>query len=339
MLYPAALLARRVCAGQAINTSNWKYAPGCRTDDRRRGQPAPRVISDANIQDERLSPDLIHAEEEPDSLAALQIALARRVFAPRAKLVLYTWQNVDHTKRWYVRAVLRAALRACDAILCANREAVRAIGARLLQAVASSPPSAWTRAYSSPLPAARRTHVQFTLGYVGRLVPEKSVDTLVEGSRAHPFARARVDRRRWAAAAALEAQARPLGDRVQFLGALPPAQTARHIQQLDALVLPSRTTPVWKEQFGRVLTEAMACQVPVIGSNSGAIPEVMGDAGLIFPEGDAAALAHCLEQLIESPDLGRELGERGHARVMQHYTQERIVEQTAEFYRHIVQAG
>jgi glycosyltransferase involved in cell wall biosynthesis len=59
----------------------------------------------------------------------------------------------------------------------------------------------------------------------------------------------------------------------------------------------------------------------------------VGDAGLIFPEGDAAALADCLKRLIESPDLCRELGECGYARVMQHYTQERIAEQTAEFYR------
>jgi len=101
--------------------------------------------------------------------------------------------------------------------------------------------------------------------------------------------------------------------------------------------LPSRTTRVWKEQFGRVLTEAMACRVPVIGSNSGAIPEVIGDAGLIFPEGDARALAGCLRRLIESPDLCRELGERGYVRVMRLYTQERIAEQTAEFYRQIIE--
>jgi glycosyltransferase involved in cell wall biosynthesis len=90
------------------------------------------------------------------------------------------------------------------------------------------------------------------------------------------------------------------------------------MRELDALVLPSRTTSVWKEQFGRVIVEAMACQTPVIGSDSGAIPEVIGDAGLIFPEGDAHALGNCLRRLIESPDLRRELGERGHARVKQH---------------------
>jgi glycosyltransferase involved in cell wall biosynthesis len=135
---------------------------------------------------------------------------------------------------------------------------------------------------------------------------------------------------------ALEARAAPLGHCVQFLGAMPPIQVAQRMRQLNVVVLPSRTTTVWKEQFGRVLTDAMACQVPVIGSDSGAIPEVIGDAGLIFPEGDVTALANCLRQLYESPELARKLAERGYARVMQLYTQERIAEQTADFYRQMM---
>ncbi|MFN3763829.1 MAG: glycosyl transferase family 1, partial [Anaerolineae bacterium] len=69
-------------------------------------------------------PHIIHAEEEPDSLAAMQIILARRLFAPQAKLILHTWQNVNRPKRWYVWRVTRVSLREADAILCANREAV-----------------------------------------------------------------------------------------------------------------------------------------------------------------------------------------------------------------------
>jgi hypothetical protein len=68
-------------------------------------------------------PDIIHAEEEPDSLAALQIALARRAFAPRAKLMLNTWQNVDRPRRAEVRWVTRRTLHAAEAVLCANSEA------------------------------------------------------------------------------------------------------------------------------------------------------------------------------------------------------------------------
>src|SRR5712692_10212389 len=68
-------------------------------------------------------PDIIQAEEEPDSLAALQITLARRLFAPRAKLILNTWQNVDRPLRPEVRWVMRRCLQAADAVLCANQDA------------------------------------------------------------------------------------------------------------------------------------------------------------------------------------------------------------------------
>ena len=66
---------------------------------------------------------------------------------------------------------------------------------------------------------------------------------------------------------------------------MPLNDVPRHLRALDALVLPSESTPLWKEQFGHVLIEAMACGVPVVGSDSGAIPEVIGEAGLLFPGG------------------------------------------------------
>ena len=130
-----------------------------------------------------------------------------------------------------------------------------------------------------------------------------------------------------------------LDDRVIFIGPAPIEQMVELFPASNALVLPSRTRPWWKEQFGRVLVEAMACKVPVVGSDSGAIPDVIGDAGLVFPEGDVTALASCLQRLITSPELCEELGEKGYHRVQHYYTQEHIAEQTAQFYRHIITAS
>jgi glycosyltransferase involved in cell wall biosynthesis len=76
--------------------------------------------------------------------------------------------------------------------------------------------------------------------------------------------------------------------------------------------------------------------VPVVGSDSGAIPEVIGEAGLIFPEGDASALADCLQRLIDSPELRAESARRGLERVQAQYTQERIAQRTLEFYRQVM---
>jgi glycosyltransferase involved in cell wall biosynthesis len=108
------------------------------------------------------------------------------------------------------------------------------------------------------------------------------------------------------------------------------------MQQLDALVLPSRTTPSWREQFGRVLVEAMSCEVPVVGSSSGEIPHVIGGAGLVFPEGNPPALANALRLLLHDERLRRELGRRGRARVLAHYTQAALARGYAAVYREMM---
>ncbi len=282
-------------------------------------------------------PDIIHIEEEPDSLAALQAAAARRILAPRARLVLNTWQNVDRPKGREVWWVLRTALGQADAVLCANREAQVLLGAygyggdtRVL------PPQGVDLDIFYPR---RRPPAMdgepFTVAYVGRLVPEKGVDVLIDavaemdapcrlvligGGACRPSLEARVCQR-------------GLEERVRFAGAMSPMELAEYLRRSHALALPSRSTAVWKEQFGRALIEAMACGLPVVGSDSGAIPEVVGDAGLIFPEGDASALAACLDRLAASPELCADLGERGRSRVSRMYSQERVAARTAAFYR------
>ncbi len=100
--------------------------------------------------------------------------------------------------------------------------------------------------------------------------------------------------------AALERQAAELGiaDRVCFTGVLSPHDAERVVGALDVLVLPSRTWPNWAEQFGRVLIEAMASDVAVVASDSGAIAEVVGDGGLLVPEDDVPSLARAIERAL-----------------------------------------
>jgi len=80
----------------------------------------------------------------------------------------------------------------------------------------------------------------------------------------------------------------------------------------------------------------MACEVPVIGSSSGEIPNVIADAGLVFPEGDVAALQDVLSQLMSNPSLRLQLSQRGRARVLQHYTQQRIAAETYGLYQRLL---
>jgi glycosyltransferase involved in cell wall biosynthesis len=141
--------------------------------------------------------------------------------------------------------------------------------------------------------------------------------------------------------AALVALAANLGiaDRVRFDSRLESHAMPTFYQGLDVFVLPSRTLPTWKEQFGRVLIEAMSCAVPVVGSNSGEIPNVIGDAGLLFAEGDAVALGFHLQRLLDDPELRAKLGQAGRARVLAHYTMQQIAAQTVDVYHALKDAA
>jgi len=85
-----------------------------------------------------------------------------------------------------------------------------------------------------------------------------------------------------------------------------------------------------------VLVEAMACGVPVVGSDSGEIPHVIGEAGLIFPEGDVVALRERLASLQGDAELRKELGRRGRQRVLARYTQAQVAIATFRVYQKMV---
>ena len=78
--------------------------------------------------------------------------------------------------------------------------------------------------------------------------------------------------------------------------------------------------------------EAMACGVPVVGSNSGEIPQVIGDAGLIVPEADPRALCGAITTLLGDNRLRMDLAARGRRRVLDCYTHRHIAEQTVAAY-------
>ena len=126
-----------------------------------------------------------------------------------------------------------------------------------------------------------------------------------------------------------------ISEQVVWIDAVPPEAVAAYINCMDTLVLPSRTTPGWVEFFGRVLIEGMACEVPVIGSDSGEIPHVIGDAGLIFPEADADGLVGSIRQIAHDAKLRKDLVKRGLIRI-ENFTWETIAERTYQVYKELL---
>jgi glycosyltransferase involved in cell wall biosynthesis len=176
------------------------------------------------------------------------------------------------------------------------------------------------------------------VGYAGRLVEEKGLWILLEALaeldgdwRLELYGHGPLK-----SALRSKAISWKLDERVVFATPVASTDVPSRLRRLDALVLPSLTRPNWKEQFGRVLVEAMACGVPVIGSDSGEIPNVIGEAGLCFPEGDASALRDCLSRVMHSEELRNELSARGRARVLERFTHGRIAAATGEVYRQMV---
>jgi glycosyltransferase involved in cell wall biosynthesis len=109
-----------------------------------------------------------------------------------------------------------------------------------------------------------------------------------------------------------------------------------YLRQLDVLVLPSRSRSNWTEQFGRVLIEAMACGVAVLGSESGEIPNVIGRAGWVFPEDDMAELRSRLLRLMQEVETRAELGSLGRQRVLKRYTQAGVAARTVQVYKEML---
>lgn len=130
----------------------------------------------------------------------------------------------------------------------------------------------------------------------------------------------------------LESMVKGLGlKNVEFKGYLEDEELIKHYNMADIFVLPSL-----KEGFGQVLLEAMACGLPIIATDASAIPEVVGNAGILVGPKNPKALASAIRMLIDDEELRDELGEMGRKRVEENFTWEKVVDQTVRVYEETI---
>lgn len=308
--------------------------------------------------------DVLDLHEEPAALATAEILLLRALRRVRTPYLLYSAQNLAKRYpppfRWWERRALRGA----GAVSVCNAEAGEVLRAKGLTApahviglgveaadAASLSPAAAREPAAPAGPGAQDAGAPTDAGvvgaaapartgYVGRLLhPHKGLDVLLDAAEADPRLHVAI-----AGAGPYEGELRrraatpALAGRVTFHGHLAGDELAAFYRGLDVLAVPSVAAPGWLEQFGRVAVEAMAAGVPVVASDSGALRDVVGGAGVLVPPGDAPALAAALAAVATDPARAAELRAAGHARAAE-YTWPAIAERYEAMYRELVAAS
>lgn len=283
----------------------------------------------------RLQPDIFHVDEEAFNLASFHaMRLGRRL---GARMLFFTWANIQRRLPPPFSLFERACFAWSASAVAGNRA-----GATILRA----------KGYQKPIdllpqfgvdpqlfrPAEHRPQRPVTIGFLGRLQTYKGVQILLQAA-----ARLTGDWRLLIAGRgeyettlrSLTAQL-SLTDRVEFRPPVDSSRVPELLHACDILAVPSLTTPSWKEQFGRVIIEAMACRVAVVGSDSGEIPHVIGTAGLITPEGDPSALAAALQRLIDNPGEREAYATAGYQHLLANYTQSALADRYYAVYRRLM---
>ncbi|NEP09890.1 MAG: glycosyltransferase family 4 protein [Symploca sp. SIO2C1] len=296
-------------------------------------------------------PQIIQVEQGAKSLGYAQLITLNKLLGLKAKNLFFTWWNLPYDVKFPVSLLEAYNLRHTHGLICGNQDGVEVLQQHGYRGSVKVMPQLGVdeSRFRWQLQPELQNQLgiqadEFVVGFIGRFVEEKGLLTLGKA-----LARLQIKPWKWLLLgrgplqSVLKEKAVEWGiqDRIIWVESVPHEEVPRYLNLMQTLVLPSETnyqfktlTAVgWKEQFGHVLIEAMASKVPVIGSNSGEIPHVIGDAGLVFPEGDVEALRNCLKQLMEQPELAQKLAERGYERAMSKYTNQALARQQLDFYR------
>jgi len=292
--------------------------------------------------------DYVLVENEPWGLIKWQAWFLTRLFQRKAVFGEFSWENVERPglKGFLLSFGYRMSGLVDDYIVCGN-QACRQIFVKHgagQRPILVAPQLGVDAGLYRPASTTERSTLRVAdnipadallVGYCGRLSPEKGILELCEAVQVlrqqHP-----------------ELHLALLGDGpcreqlavrkdpwLHFLLARPHFEVANFIRSLDIFVLASKPWReqgnVWEEQFGHVLIEAMACGVATIGSDSGAIPEVLGDAHAVFPHSNTTGLTDLLRKIVEAPAFRSELAEGQHRRALKRFSHRAVAQSYTDF--------
>ncbi len=293
----------------------------------------------------KFKPDIVHIFEEPYSLACFQMVALAKIASPRSKIVVQSFENMIIPQRFPFSLIERFVLNNTNLLISIPKEGESVWRGKGYSGTIKQLPVGLdedlfkkTESFLPDYPFLNKKD-KIRIGYVGRLAPEKGLSLLLEAAsnllkRSSDFELLIIGN---GERKIFESLAAELGikEKTVFIYAVPNYKLPIIYSKMDILVLPSLTTDRWKEQFGRVLIEAMACGTAVVGSSSGEIPNIIGNAGFIFEEGNLSTLSKILEELASNSNLREKLGEMGRNRVLQNFTWSSITERLCSIYKDI----
>jgi L-malate glycosyltransferase len=289
--------------------------------------------------------DIIHVYEEPWSLCAFQMFTLKLMFQPRAKFIFQTYENINKNFKLPYNLIELIIFRYSNAALAFSEKIKNVLlekgFSKDIHLISQgTDPGLFIKKDASDL---KRRHnlLNFTIGYVGRMDEAKGIHHLMEAvSRLQdqcsllligggPFKQQLLHK----------SNELNIQERTVWLENIANEDLPMYYNIMDVLVLPSVTTARWKEQFGRVLVEAMLCGVPVVGSDSGEIPHVICDAGLIFHEKDVDGLTSALNTMQHNTRFRNDLILRGEKRAREKFTWENMARETVTAYKKILETA
>ncbi len=293
----------------------------------------------------QLRPDILWINGEPESYLGCQAILLRDSRSPKSKVVFTSYRNIDYTNSrfpyklaWLNALAERYVLSHADHCIAHNQTAKEIYQRKGFEAVTVIPPAVDTQVFRKTWDSNIKSQLAlkgFVIGYFGRFVPEKGVDVLLRSAALLDFDFTLLIAGGGPAKAGWMELGHELGleNKIVWTGPLRHSDLPRYLSCADVVVLPSKTTDYWKEQFGRILIEAMACEVPVVGSNSGEIPNVIGEAGVVFREGDVDDLRRSLLALHADPSKRMELAAKGLEKVKKQYAVPVVARQYYDLFK------
>lgn len=293
--------------------------------------------------------DIIHCWQEPYLPSGAQIAY----LAPKtAKLIFYSPQNILKRYPPPFSWLEGYATDRMDGLIGVGQTATKMwqqkLGSKLQDKSVTTIPHGIDTGLFYPNATSRaqiRTRCDWpddnipTIGYLGKLTLEKGLPLMMQICD-----RLASDGTNWRVLIAgkgpllgeLEQWGKQYPDRVRIFTDVTHADVPNYLNAMDLLLAPSQTRPNWCEQLGRMIIEAMACGIPVIASNSGEIPFVVGDAGIVVPEDDLEAWVAAIQRAIESPTLRADLAAAGLDRVRTQFTWNTVARQKLDFFESLL---